>query len=123
MADLVISERDAERLHDIAQRTKRFRLKIDMNDLELVFDSGFDGIRHYLDLQSGEIVMVEDRSDEAEEYDISERHVLISHQDSWDGYKDMEQFIEAVRNPHLRDLLAVAINGKGAFQRRYCTLP
>ena len=98
-------------------QSKRFHLKIDMNDLEIAFDSGVGEFSHYLDLQSGEIVMVEDRSGEAEEYDFSERYSLIPGQDSRDGYGDMEQFIEAVRDPHLRDLLGVAINGEGAFRR------
>jgi Uncharacterised protein family (UPF0158) len=33
------------------------------------------------------------------------------------GYKDMEEFVERVRDPRARGLLAGAINGRGAFRR------
>src|SRR5215475_7565208 len=45
------------------------------------------------------------------------RYVEIPKQESRDGYEDMEDFAETVTNPHLRDLLAVALRGKGAFRR------
>jgi Uncharacterised protein family (UPF0158) len=46
-----------------------------------------------------------------------ERFVEIPKRESRDGYEDMVDFAETVTNPHLRDLLAVALRGKGAFRR------
>jgi len=43
--------------------------------------------------------------------------VEIPKQESRDGYEDMVEFAETVTNPHLRDLLDVALRGKGAFRR------
>jgi hypothetical protein len=93
------------------------KLKIDMTMLELAFDSGFEEIAEYLDLQSGQVVMVERTSEEAENYEFSEHYLAIPRQDSRDGYEEMEQFIETVRDPHLKELLTVAIQGQGAFGR------
>ena len=38
------------------------RLKIDLYDLEAAFDSSFGEVRHYLDTQTGEVLMVQDDS-------------------------------------------------------------
>lgn len=46
-----------------------------------------------------------------------ERFVEIPKQESHEAYEVMEEFAETVTNPHLRDLLAVALHGKGAFRR------
>jgi hypothetical protein len=45
------------------------------------------------------------------------RFVEIPKQESQDAYEVMEDFAETVANPHLRELLAVALRGKGAFRR------
>lgn len=45
------------------------------------------------------------------------RFVEIPKQESHDAYEVMEDFAETVANHHLRDLLEVALRGKGAFQR------
>ena len=36
---------------------------------------------------------------------------------SYEGYEDMEDFIDTVRDDNLAEPLRVAINGKGAFRR------
>jgi hypothetical protein len=41
---------------------------------------------------------------------------------SHEGYEDMRDFIERVRNPHARELLERAIAGRGAFRRFKDTL-
>lgn len=45
------------------------------------------------------------------------RYVEIPRDESRDGYEDMVEFAETVTNAHLRELLAVALRGKGAFRR------
>jgi hypothetical protein len=57
-----------------------------------------------------------DKEADDDEIDL-DRYVEIPKQDSRDGYEDMVDFAETVTNPHLRDLLAVALRGKGAFRR------
>lgn len=45
------------------------------------------------------------------------RYISIPQSDSHEGYGDMEDFIGTVRDPHLQELLEVAIQGRGAFRR------
>jgi hypothetical protein len=45
------------------------------------------------------------------------RYVRVPKRESRDAYEDMAEFAETVNNPHLRDLLDVALRGKGAFRR------
>jgi hypothetical protein len=49
--------------------------------------------------------------------DSSGRFAAIPKQDSREGYRDMEAFVETVEDGNLRRLLDVALNGKGAFRR------
>ncbi len=51
------------------------------------------------------------------EFGFNTRFVAIPQADSREGYEDMEAFIEAVSQPHLQEVLQVAIRGKGAFRR------
>ncbi len=134
------------------------KLKVDLGELAFAFESGFHEQSNYLDLETGEIVVVTDDTRreleeiceemEAEEQkdasalarlldglnlpawqkqmvlqadrverDYGTRFVAVPHVDSHEAYGDMEDFIATVRNPHLRELLEVAIMGRGAFRR------
>jgi hypothetical protein len=95
----------------------KIRLKIDMADLELAFGYSGGDFSQFLDLQTGEIVIAESYSEEADSYDVDERYVPIPRPDSQDDYAVMEQFVSTIRDAHLRELLEVAIQGKGAFRR------
>lgn len=46
-----------------------------------------------------------------------DRYVAIPKRESHEAYEDMADFAETVTNAHLRDLLEVALGGKGAFRR------
>lgn len=50
-------------------------------------------------------------------YGDPDRYIEIPSVTSREGYDDMEAYIETLEAGHLRDLLEVAINGKGAFRR------
>ncbi len=45
------------------------------------------------------------------------RFIAVPRVDSHEAYGDMEDFIATVRNPRIRELLDVAIMGRGAFRR------
>jgi hypothetical protein len=51
------------------------------------------------------------------EGDTDNRYRLIPKQDSHDSYRDMQEYIWLQEDEHLRELLEVAIQGSGAFQR------
>ena len=49
--------------------------------------------------------------------DTENRYLMIPKQDSREGFRDMEDYIESLTDEHLRELLSVAILGSGAFHR------
>lgn len=51
------------------------------------------------------------------EGDTDNRYRIIPKQDSGEGYRDMQEYIWALEDEHLRELLEVAIQGSGAFRR------
>jgi hypothetical protein len=100
------------------------RVKIDWNEIEGAFEFASYELPHYLDTVTGEVILltedgVEDYEQVLEqvEADAEGRYLEIPVKDSSEGYRDMEHFIETVRDLRLRDLLEVAINGRGAFRR------
>jgi hypothetical protein len=135
-------------------------LKVNLKDLADAFDNGFNEVAYYLDLDTGEVVMVTEESrqllaeiSEAEQAETLEatleairtanipewemvgvgaaaavawadddRFLEIPRVESWEGYQDMEAFIETVSDAHVQAILAAAIQGKGAFRRFKDTL-
>lgn len=51
------------------------------------------------------------------EWDEDYRYLPLPKQSSREGYEDMEEYIESLEDDNLADLLAVAIQGSGAFRR------
>ncbi len=55
--------------------------------------------------------------DEADQVSEPSRYVEILRIETGEAYQAMEDFAETVSDSHLRDLLDVALRGKGAFRR------
>jgi hypothetical protein len=51
------------------------------------------------------------------EAELGSRYIPIPQVGSQDAYQAMVDFIDTVKDDHLADLLAVSIQGKGAFRR------
>jgi hypothetical protein len=114
------------------------KLKIDWMELDAAFQSGSWEMHYYLDLETGEVVLVTDEIaghlEEPPDYELSDwmqdalqvaeqvekgygtRYITIPQSDSHEDYRDMERFIYTVRNPRLQDRLWQAIQGRGAFR-------
>jgi hypothetical protein len=99
-------------------------LKIDIDELCTAIDDNSWEHHYYLSLETGEVVFDSDYMDEEEverlrsEIDEnSDCYKPIPRAESYEGYQDMADFIVTVGDEHLRELLEVAINGKGAFRR------
>jgi hypothetical protein len=103
---------------------KKRPLHVDLDELcSAMEDSSYEH-DYYLDLITGEIVLVSDWMDEEETERLRDRidrnpdrYEEIPKVESHEAYKDMEDFIATVRDKHLAELLEVAINGSGAFRR------
>jgi hypothetical protein len=111
------------------------KLAVDMRELTSAFDYS-EGITFYLDLDTGAVLHITDDTlfaledtslddDDWQQEAVSEarqiqdglgtRYLEVPQVDSFTGYDDMVEFIADVEDEHLRDLLEVAIRGKGGF--------
>lgn len=97
-----------------------------LQDLIETYDMYMDGIEHFLNIDTGEIVMVNrfDRDDEDEERSeaieegFNENYFRIPSRESHEGHLDMEDFADTVTNEKLRTkLFNVLIGGKKMFRR------
>jgi hypothetical protein len=99
-------------------------LRIDVDELCSAMEDGSYEHNYYLDMKTGEILLISDYMDEGEIEKLScmidedpERYKRIPRAEPHVGYEDMEDFIATVEDGHLVELLEVAIAGKGAFRR------
>lgn len=114
------------------------KLEIDWMELEAAFESGFGGVQYYLDLETGEILLITDEVswylEDPPERELPDwqqemlqqarqieegygiRYLRVPEQDSRESYRDMERFIPTVQDQHLQDRLWRAIQGRGAFR-------
>jgi hypothetical protein len=99
-------------------------LHIGLDELCDAMDNSSYENQYYLDLQTGEILLVSEYMDDEETSKLKDeieeefdRYEPIPMVESHEGYRDMQDFITTVEDEHLVELLEVAINGKGAFRR------
>lgn len=119
----------------------RKKLKVDLNELIFAMELGDNMERKgYLDTETGEIIdmpddimravedgetdsVVVDWDDELAETadkilsDEKNRYLLIPKRESRETYDLMVDFAETVTDKALREKLAIALDGKGAFRR------
>ena len=99
-------------------------LRIGLDELcSAMEDSSYEH-EYYLDLETGEILFLSEYGDDKETEKLRDRiddkpecYERIPKVESYEGYRDMEDFIATVEEQHLVELLEVAVNGKGAFRR------
>ncbi len=90
-------------------------IHIQASDLVDALTSGYD-LRWYLDLDTGELGPLTDE-DDADELLMGRRVRAVPALDAREAYGIMERFAAAATDATLRELLAVALTGKGAFRR------
>lgn len=97
-------------------------IAIDLTDLANALED-HSGVSWYLDVKSGKLLPVSDDMDDdvlpvpRDELDESARFIFVEPIESRAGWEDMRDFIEMVTDRRVRELLEVAIAGKGAFGR------
>jgi len=99
-------------------------LKINLDELCSAMDDSSYEHEHYLDLKTGEILIVSEYADDEDTEKLRreiernpDRYEQIPRAESHEGYGYMVEFIATVKDEHLAELLEVAINGQGAFRR------
>src|SRR3972149_2554227 len=104
----------------------KIQVPADLKEICILFEDSSCEHRGYLDLKTGEIVQIFDDimdPDEKEELDdkvdegLGKRYITIPNAESHEGYQDMEDFIETVKEVKLKEKLYNAITRKGAFRR------
>lgn len=108
------------------------RVPVDWGNLEMALTSHMDEWACYLDLRTGKVHMVRqdslgDESFGGEDDELSEEEidaglatgdlVHIEPLSSSVEYDWMVEFADSVADPRLRELLQVALDGRGAFRR------
>jgi tetratricopeptide (TPR) repeat protein len=99
------------------------RVPVDLGELAEALEDNAPGHDWYLDLETGDVLPVfEDFEDDLlpvprDELDESPRFLHIPPRPSRDGWRDMADFVATIDDRALRQRLADAIEGKGAFGR------
>ncbi|HXM75639.1 MAG TPA: UPF0158 family protein, partial [Thermoanaerobaculia bacterium] len=98
------------------------KLRIALEELRWAFDDRTSEYSWVLDTETGAVLRLAEDDElplsiEEIEEDETGRFLGIDPEDPHEGYRDMEEFIATVADSSLRDLLDVAIAGKGAFRR------
>ncbi len=99
-------------------REVRVRLSVDWEGLAVAFENQLADSHSFLDLESGRVQTVVTRGGDAPiPPGPPETTILIPPRPSREGYRTMQRFLDRVSDPALRERLAGALVGKGAFRR------
>jgi len=102
------------------------KIKVDWDFLCHAFEDVSGEADYYLDIRTGEVIMVSDLVMDSEECekirdeidaDAEGCYLCVEGQMPWEGYQDMEGFIETVEDESLQENLCAATKGRGAFRR------
>ena len=100
------------------------QVRVDLEELAFAFGDGSPEHEYFLDLETGEVILVSDtlgyieaRQERERIEEEFKRFLPIPQPGSSAGYQDMEAFIETVEDERLGELLDNALDGKGAFRR------
>jgi hypothetical protein len=99
-------------------------LRIDLEGLCSAMEDSSDEHNCYLDLETGEILLISDYMNDEEIKKLRDkidenfdRYEQLPKAESYESHDDMEDFVATVKDEHLVELLYIAVNGKGAFRR------
>ena len=101
------------------------KVAIDMEELIDAFENCSVELRYFLDIERGEIIFTPGYTgfeEEKEKFHARidsnpERYLSIPERGSRKGYDEMADFAATVDDENLREKLAIALNGSGAFRR------
>lgn len=101
----------------------KIQVHANLQELCAAFEGTSIGNGYYLDHITSEILYISDYSEDIEELcgieigGLGKCYAPIPNIDSHVGYKDMEDFLETVKDSNLKEKLCTTINGKCAFRR------
>lgn len=101
------------------------KVKVRLDELMDAFDNCRIGFEYWLDLQTGELILVGEEimtTDEIEKImeqieEEPERYLPIPEREHHESYQEMVEFAETVKDELLKEKLFIALDGRGAFRR------
>jgi uncharacterized protein UPF0158 len=102
------------------------RVPVDWDDLEIALTFQSDEARNFLDLRTGKVELAANDfigadaglSEEEVETGFAEGYlILVEPLSSQTEYRWMADFVETVTNRRLREMLDLALDGRGSFRR------
>jgi hypothetical protein len=105
---------------------KNIRDVVYFKDVAEAIGQGSVESKYYLDIETGEIIWLPDPDIAEDEFeddraridsDTTNRYQRLPIVNSYEGYRNMEDFIEILPDGKLKEALYIAINGQGAFRR------
>lgn len=109
-------ERPAE-----GDRANFVKVALDWVELEGALENNSPELHSFLNTVTGDVIRIFDGTENAEirlrQAEGSSDYLYIEPISSREQYRWMEEFIELVEDPTLKDKLNIAIDGKGAFRR------
>lgn len=104
----------------------RRKVRVDVDELRFAMEDASYEHRYFLDIVTGDVILISEWSDDdddtrenLEKIDeaVPGRYLEVPRVESREGYEDMQAFIDTISDERLRELLHVAIQGRGAFRR------
>ncbi|MCQ3931150.1 MAG: hypothetical protein DPW16_11895 [Chloroflexi bacterium] len=94
-------------------------LTIDLDEFVSVVEDSSYGTELFFDLETGDVLFfTDDMPEETQKVENDpDRFVEVPRVQSRESYRHMQAYIDLVEDPHLQELLSVAIDGSGAFRR------
>ncbi len=99
------------------QGNRMLEIELDWEALAVAFENQLAESHSFLELSSGTVHTISGTMTMPEPPEPTENYLYIHPRPSREGYRTMQAFIEKVSDTVLRDRLAAALVGKGAFRR------
>ncbi|MCP4602669.1 MAG: hypothetical protein GY847_19500 [Proteobacteria bacterium] len=100
---------------------KEIKVAVDWIELEGALENNSPELHSFLNTVTGDVIRVFEGGENAElrlkQAEASPDYLYVDPVSSREQYRWMEEFIEIVEEPTLKDKLNIAIDGKGAFRR------
>ncbi|MDJ0762153.1 MAG: UPF0158 family protein [Myxococcota bacterium] len=101
--------------------TREIKVAVDWVELEGALENNSPELHSFLNIVTGDVVRIFEGGENAEmrlkQSEASPDFIYIEPVSSREQYRWMEEYIEIVEEPTLKDKLNIAIDGKGAFRR------
>lgn len=102
-------------------KAREIKVALDWVELEGALENNSPELHSFLNTVTGDVIRIFEGGENADvrlkQVEVSPDYIYVDPVSSREQYRWMEEFIEIVEEPTLKDKLNIAIDGKGAFRR------